>query len=528
MNTFEELGLSAPLLKVLPELGFVVPTEIQKEAIPILIQNNTDFIGLANTGTGKTAAFGLPLLDNIDFSINTTQALVLAPTRELGQQIAHQLQAFAKYHKKANITVVYGGANISMQIKDLKKGAQIVVATPGRLIDLLKRKALKISEISNVVLDEADEMLNMGFKDELDAILSQTPADKNTWLFSATMPHEIKRIVHQYMNDPKEISVHSGVLVNENINHQYVVVKSSEKVEALSRFIAINPEFRGVVFCRTKVITQELCNELMRQGIKAEALHGDLNQKQRDMVMQRFKLHQLEVLIATDVAARGIDVNNLTHVVHHSLPDDLSYYTHRSGRTARAGREGISLVLVEKNNVQKVKRLEKTLKISFREIPVPDQKEMLTKRISAWASGLVELTDDVKIDDNVLNSALELLQFLSKEELVKRLLAKELKGVKIGKPISNRSEDPQISSKKRSNTEGPSLFINLGSMDGISKRELINYVSSESKMEQKKITSIRMFEKYSFIDIDPKFHEKIIKSFKNKKYNGHKLRVNAA
>ena len=263
-------------MKVLPELGFVVPTEIQKEAIPILLDNDCDFIGLANTGTGKTAAFGLPLLNSIDFTSNTTQALVLAPTRELGQQIAHQLQAFSKYHKNANIVVVYGGANIVGQIKDLKKGAQVVVATPGRLIDLLKRKALKIDEIQNVVLDEADEMLNMGFKDDLDLILSKTPADKNTWLFSATMPNEIKRIIHQYMNDPKEISVHTGVMVNENIDHQYVVIKSSQKAEALNRFISSIPEFRGVVFCRTKVITQELCNELMQLGIKAEALHGDL------------------------------------------------------------------------------------------------------------------------------------------------------------------------------------------------------------------------------------------------------------
>ncbi len=527
MNTFEELGLSAQLLKVLPELGFVVPTEIQKEAIPILIENNSDFIGLANTGTGKTAAFGLPLLENIDYSVNTTQALVLAPTRELGQQIAHQLQAFAKYHKKANIVVVYGGANIVGQIKDLKKGAQIVVATPGRLIDLLKRKALTLDEIQNVVLDEADEMLNMGFKDDLDLILSKTPADKNTWLFSATMPKEIKRIVHQYMDNPQEISVHTGVMVNENIDHQYVVLKSSEKVEALSRFITINPDFRGVVFCRTKVITQELCNELMRQGIKAEALHGDLSQKQRDVVMQRFKLHQLEVLIATDVAARGIDVNNLTHVIHHSLPDDLSYYTHRSGRTARAGKEGISLALIEKNNVSKLKKIEKSLKISFRQIQVPDHFELLNVRVSNWAEGLADL-GEVKLDEKIVDRALEMLQFLSKEELVKRLLAKELKGIKVGKEISKHKEEPKSSSNNRTKTEGPSLFINLGSMDGISKRELKDFVSSQSRTEQDKIKSVRMFEKYSFIDVDEKFHDKIIKSFKNKRYNGHKLRVNAA
>ncbi len=528
MNTFEELGLSSPLVKVLPELGFVVPTEIQKEAIPILIQNNSDFIGLANTGTGKTAAFGLPLLDNINYSISSTQALVLAPTRELGQQIAHQLQAFAKYHKKANIVVVYGGANITGQIKDLKRGAQIVVATPGRLIDLLKRKALTLSEIQNVVLDEADEMLNMGFKEDLDLILSKTPEDKNTWLFSATMPKEIKRIVHQYMENPKEISVHSGVMVNENIDHQYVVLKSSDKVEALSRFISINPDFRGVVFCRTKIHTQKLCDELIREGIKAEALHGDLSQKQRDMVMQRFKQHQLEVLIATDVAARGIDVNNLTHVIHHSLPDDLSYYTHRSGRTARAGKEGISLALVEKSNISKLKKLEKSLKISFREIPVPDQSELLKIRVNNWVEGLTDQSKESKVDRKVLDGALEMLQFLSKEELVERMLAKELKGIKTGKKIGNSSVGQDKPTRNRSKSDGPSLFINLGSMDGISKRELINFVSSQSKTEQKKITSIRMFEKYSFIDIDQKFHDKIIKSFKNKKYNGHKLRVNAA
>jgi len=537
LNKFEELGLSANLTKALPELGFVAPTEIQKEAIPLLASNDSDFIGLANTGTGKTAAFGLPLLDNIDSTSNETQALVLAPTRELGQQIAHQLIAFARYLKQVKIAVVYGGANISTQIKELKAGVQVVVATPGRLIDLIKRKAVKLDTIRNVILDEADEMLNMGFKEDLDYILSHTPEDKYTWLFSATMPPEIKRIIKNYMVDPVEVSVHTGVMVNENIDHQFVQVKPSDKTEALRRFIAMDPEFRGIVFCRTKVETQSLSNELNSLGVKSESLHGDLSQKQRDIVMKRFKEHQIQVLIATDVAARGIDVNNLTHVVHHSLPEDLSYYTHRSGRTARAGKEGISLALVDKKHLSRMKNLEKKLKITFHEITIPEEEELMLARISSWTQGLVDEEQEMEVNKKIVDQVLPHFQYISKEELIKRLIARELKGLQSGKKISRDSgktdkkeragkRDRSNRGKKSQNTNGTTLFINLGLMDGFNKKDLAGFISKQSRLERNSIKEVRLFERHSFVEVDRNSRDHIVRSFKNQKFKGHKLRVN--
>lgn len=531
-------------MKVLPELGFVLPTEIQKEAIPLLINNDCDFIGLANTGTGKTAAFGLPLLNAIDTTKRHVQALVVAPTRELCQQIATQMEAFAKYMPQLKIAVVYGGANMTRQISDLKAGAQVVVATPGRLIDLLKRKALKLDVITNVVLDEADEMLNMGFKEDIDIILAQTPEDKNTWLFSATMPQEIRRLVKLYMSDPVEVSVHTGQMVNENIDHQYVSIKASDKTEALSRIIAMNPDFRGIVFCRTKVETQSLSNDLLTFGIKVEALHGDLSQKQRDQVMARFKLHQLQVLIATDVAARGIDVNNLTHVIHHSLPDDLSYYTHRSGRTARAGKKGVSLALVEKKNVSKMKMLERKLKINFSESSVPNEEEMLAARVANWAGGILDVENNDAVNEKLLKKVMPLFENLTKEELLMKLVSRELRKVKVGKKIEKQDFQEKRSSRDSSRRnqksngrnsfsknfesegDGSKLFINLGSVDGFNRNALAEFISAETSVDKANIKKVKLFEKHSFVEIDHKFTDRVIKSFKNKNYKGHKLRVN--
>ena len=354
MPSFIQLGLSDEVLKVLSELGFENPTDIQKQAIPFLIQGNNDFIGLAQTGTGKTAAFGLPLIERIDHTAKHTQALVLAPTRELGQQIAEQLNIYSKYLHKLNVLPVYGGAAITNQIKALKKPQHIIIATPGRLIDLIKRKAVKLDQLDYLILDEADEMLNMGFKEDIDKILSYTPEDKLTWLFSATMPDYIKKIVKKYMEDPIEVRINAEDLVNTNIEHEYVVVRQSDKTEALTRIIDINPDIRSVVFCRTKRDTQELSEKLLAKNYKADAIHGDLSQSQRDRVMKRFKSHNVQILCATDVAARGIDVSDLTHVIHYTLPDDSSYYTHRSGRTARAGKKGVSLALVNGRETGKI------------------------------------------------------------------------------------------------------------------------------------------------------------------------------
>jgi ATP-dependent RNA helicase DeaD len=347
LNNFSKLGLSDSILEVLDQMGFDTPTPIQEKAIPMLLTKDpTDFIGLAQTGTGKTAAFGLPLIDLIDDQDRNTQALIMAPTRELGQQTAQQLVNFSNNNKNINVEVVYGGAAIMNQIRALKRPTQIVVATPGRLLDLIKRKAIKLDHVKYVVLDEADEMLNMGFKEDIDEILSYTPEGRVTWLFSATMPGEIRRIIKKYMANPLEVAVNAGEKTNKDISHKYIITKTNNRIAALRRFLDIQPEMRGIMFCRTKIETQQIADDLGAIGYGVEALHGDLSQAQRDAVMKRFKTRSMQLLIATDVAARGIDVNDLTHVLHHSLPDQLESYTHRSGRTGRAGKKGVSLVFI--------------------------------------------------------------------------------------------------------------------------------------------------------------------------------------
>lgn len=426
MNSFSQLGLSAPLLKALADNGFVTPTDIQSRVIPTLLDGYTDCIGLAHTGTGKTAAFGLPLLDKIDVGLPATQALILAPTRELGQQIAEQLAIFSTHQKGLNMLAVYGGAPIQNQLKALKKPQHVIIATPGRLIDLIKRKAVVLEHIQMVVLDEADEMLNMGFKEELDQILSFTPKEKMTWLFSATMPKEIKRIVHQYMTDPFEVKVDAHQSMNANIEHLYALVQHKHKMEALTRFIDVEPDLKGVVFCRTKRDTQHLAEELLKMGYKADALHGDLNQPQRDRVMKRFKDHALQVLVATDVAARGIDVNELTHVFHYSLPDDSAYYTHRSGRTARAGREGQSIAFITQREKHKIEALERQLGVSFAPIEVPHADQIAAVHTERWAQKVLRSSARKVSDPEILQLAEVMFGGLTKEELIAKFLAFEL------------------------------------------------------------------------------------------------------
>jgi len=379
LSTFKELGLSEEILRRLEEMEFHTPSDIQRESIPQLLEGDRDFIGLAQTGTGKTAAFGLPLLEMVDPKERHTQGLVLAPTRELGRQIAEQLGKFSKYMKGLKVLPVYGGAAIVNQIKDLKKPTHIIIATPGRLIDLIKRKAVKLDQLEFLVLDEADEMVSMGFKEELDEILSYTPETKQTWLFSATMAKEIKRIVDKYMDDPIEVKINSEDKVNKNIKHQFAVTRNSDKTEALTRMLDMDADMRGVVFCRTRRDTQELAESLLKKGYAADALHGDLSQQQRDRVMGRFKKHALQVLIATDVAARGIDVDDLTHVFHFNLPDEDAYYTHRSGRTARAGKKGISMAFIGAKETVMIKisiRIHRSQELMVEEAVVEAVEEM--------------------------------------------------------------------------------------------------------------------------------------------------------
>lgn len=564
MNNFSELGLSPNTLKALDELGFKSPTPVQAQAIPQLLESKRDLIGLAQTGTGKTAAFSLPLLEYIDPQDKVTQALILSPTRELGQQIAEQIKLFSKYHPRVNSLAVYGGSSIEKQIKDLRRTTHIIIATPGRLIDLMKRGKISLENVHTVVLDEADEMLSMGFQDDLNAILDQTPEDKNTWLFSATMPAEIESMVHQYMTDPVEVKINTKNVVNKNIEHLFVQVRVADKEETLKRFIDIHPRMRGIVFCRTRRDTQELAESLIKQGYMADALHGDLSQSQRNRVMRRFKAYSINVLIATDVAARGIDVDDLTHVVHYSLPDDPSYYTHRSGRTARAGKKGISLVLVTKSNVRRKDEIERKLKIKMELTKIPDVEDILSSRTRSWAQSILEADLGDKIDSTTLDIAEETFGDLSKSQLIERLVALEHKKLKYNasnrdlnaefggkgddrnkksskpKKLQRREEKHEARKNKGAKQEkrkeegkkrpardhGVRYFINLGKYDGLSRNELKDFICHFSGIKEGDIGNVSMLKKYSYFDVPPSTSSKLDKSFKNLTINGHKIRVN--
>jgi len=458
LSTFNDLALSNEVLKVLKELSFEQPTEIQEKAIPILLNSTNDFIGLAQTGTGKTAAFGLPLLELIDHQSRKTQALVMAPTRELCKQITDQLLSFSKYVKGVNVLAVYGGQSISVQLSALKKKPQIVVATPGRLIDLIKRKAIRLDQLEYLVLDEADEMLNMGFKEAIDEILTYTPDLTTKWLFSATMPREIQRIVDTYMDAPETVRINRENVVNTDITHQYVMVHRNDKFDALTRFLETNPEMHGLVFCRTKRDTQHVAESLLKYNYKADALHGDLSQHQRDRVMKRFKNNSLQVLVATDVAARGIDVNDLTHVFHYSLPEDVAYYTHRSGRTARAGKKGISMAFVEGNEKYRINRLQKNLKITFETTEIPNAQEVLVIRLKKWSEKILNSKPTV-FDKKLTALVNENLEELSKEELIQKLIAIELEGLSLTNTKNlNQKEREGGNRSKRPRGGKPSRF----------------------------------------------------------------------
>lgn len=551
LTDFKALGLSSNVLKALEEMGFENPTKIQEQTIPILLQEDGDFIGLAQTGTGKTAAFGLPLLELLDFDDRATQALVLAPTRELAQQIAVQLEAYSKYLGKLSTVCVYGGASIQTQISQLRRGAQIIVGTPGRLIDLAERKAVKLDQLRFLILDEADEMLNMGFKDELDKILSFTHEDKTTWLFSATMPREIKGMVKNYMNNPKEVISNTGVVVNENIEHQFVNVKASEKPSVLKRFLDYDADLYGVVFCRTKRDTQNLAEALVEAGYAAEPLHGDLSQAQRDAVMKRFRSGTLRVLVATDVAARGIDVDNLTHVVHFALPDDPEYYTHRSGRTARAGKKGISLSLVTRSDKRKMSMLENKLKIRFSKAHIPSMKEISSNRIARWADHIANFEVEKDIPAEALSQAYKFLGDISHEELIAKLVAKELSSIKDepdqiinldfdkgGNDSGSRGRDRGGRSRGRDNDRGRGrdrgprqgdenkqrFFIGVGEMDDFNKGKLLRYICDETGVKGDDIGRINIQRMHSFFDIEADAAPKL--ASKDLEYNGRTVRLN--
>lgn len=527
MKSFETLGLSKGLVESVQQIGFETPTPIQEKAIPVLLNGNRDFVGLAQTGTGKTAAFGLPLLELVDDRSQSTQALVLAPTRELGLQITSDLENFSEKFKSFNIVAVYGGASISEQIRKVKKGAQIIVATPGRLIDLIDRKAINLSTIRYVVMDEADEMLNMGFKDDLDKILSFTPEEKSTWLFSATMPKEVRAIMKNYMTDPFELTVGEQNTGNVNIEHHYVVIQEKDRYLALKRILDYNPEIFGVIFCRTRIDTQRVAEMLMKDGYNADALHGDLTQQQRDRVMIKFRQRSLQILVATDVAARGIDVEDITHVIHLNIPDEMEFYTHRSGRTARAGKKGVSIAMISRKELGKVKQIEKTLKASFKRMMIPTGPDVCQKQLLA----LMHKVHEVKVNESeiaeFLPAVYEELQDLSKEELIKRFAS-----IEFNRFLDYYRDAPDLNVEgKRTEgggdrySTGSRIFINVGKMDGIDVSRMIELIDDYAGVGKKDIGKIDLKGAYSFFEVEAEKVNDIMKGLNGIEYKGRQVRV---
>jgi ATP-dependent RNA helicase DeaD len=425
MNNFEELNLNAELISAITELGFVKPTPIQELVIPVLLESARDLVGLAQTGTGKTAAFGLPMLQKVDTNNKQTQGLILSPTRELCIQIAKDLKSYSKNNKNIRVTAVYGGSSIETQITELRKGSHIVVGTPGRTLDLINRKRLKVGSIDTVVLDEADEMLSMGFKEDLNSILEETPDSKQTLLFSATMPAEITRIARKFMNNPVELSAGDKKTTAVNVKHVYYEVQARDRYEALKRIADVNPNIYGIIFCRTRRETKEIADKLIQDGYNADSLHGDLSQAQRDSVMSKFRSKHMQLLVATDVAARGLDVNDLTHVINYNLPDENELYVHRSGRTGRAGKSGISLSILHMREKHKLRSVENIIGKKFEKKLVPSGKEICEKQLF----NLVEKMEKVEIDESQITPFLDViykkLEWLSREDLIKKFLSLE-------------------------------------------------------------------------------------------------------
>jgi len=533
MKSFDALGLSGELREAVRQLGFETPTPIQEQSIPILLSGNTDFVGLAQTGTGKTAAFGLPLVELVNESDHTTQALILAPTRELSVQITADLEKFSKAVKSLNIVTVYGGASISDQIRKVRRGAHIIVATPGRLIDLLSRKVVNLTTIKYVILDEADEMLNMGFKEDIDEILSTTPAEKNVWLFSATMPKEVREISKKYMNNPQELTMGERNVGNENIDHQYILVDERDKYLALKRFVDYTPDIFGLVFCRTKIDTQKIAEHLIKDGYNADSLHGDLTQQQRDRVMRSFKNKTLQLLVATDVAARGIDVSNITHVVHMNMPDEMEYYTHRSGRTARAGKKGISLAIVSKREVVRVQQVERSIKRKFTRVPIPTGDEICQKKIL----DLVHKVRQVEVNDEEIDSFLpevyHELRDLSKEDIIKRFASIEFNrfleyyrdAKDMNKPDKGKMVEGEIGRDRDNLTTGDRIFINVGKMDGLDKGSLLGLICDFAEIKKDKIGKIDLLGAYSFFEVEKEVTAQVMTGFEGVELRGRKIRL---
>ncbi|WP_316804940.1 DEAD/DEAH box helicase [Pedobacter nototheniae] len=533
-NPFQLLGISDDVVNAVKDLGFENPTPIQEQSIPVLLEGTNDFVGLAQTGTGKTAAFGLPLLELIDFKSNKPQALILCPTRELCLQIANDLKNFSKNVANAHVVAVYGGANIMQQLREIRQGVQIVVATPGRMLDIIGRKAIDFSGVKYVVLDEADEMLNMGFQDDINDILSTTPDDKKTWLFSATMPAEVRRIAKKYMNEPVELTMGTKNTGNVNIEHEYYIVRARDKYAALKRIVDFNPEIFAVVFCKTKLDTQDVAEHLIKDGYNADALHGDLSQQQRDKVMQRFRERNMQLLIATDVAARGIDVNNVTHVINYSLPDEIESYTHRSGRTGRAGKTGISICIINSKEVGKIRQLERIIGKQFTKAELPTGFDVCEKQLFSLVHKVHNVEVNTEQIDQYIPRIMDEFAELSKEEVIKRFASLEFnrfldyysKAPDLNAAVAeDRNERDRVRGNNRGSEGYTRLFINLGSVDEFTRGDMLSFICNNAKIGGKSVGKIDLKGVYSFFEVEDDVAEKVFEGFKAVEFKGRNVRI---
>jgi ATP-dependent RNA helicase DeaD len=540
MINFEEMGFTPGILKAIQELGFEQPMPVQEKVIPLMLGEEVDIIALAQTGTGKTAAFGLPLVQATDTEINDTQALILCPTRELCMQITGDLTDYARFTGKLKILAVYGGASIDNQIRGLRKGVHIIVATPGRLIDLIGRGAARLSSVNTVILDEADEMLNMGFLDSINEILEEVPDGRRTLLFSATMSSEIASIARKYMHDPKEITIGTKNASAENVSHAYYLVHAKDKYKVLKRIADFEPDIYGIVFCRTRNETQEVASKLINDGYNADALHGDLSQAQRDAVMQKFRIRNLQLLVATDVAARGIDVDDLTHIINFSLPEDTEVYTHRSGRTGRAGKTGISISLVHLREKHILQQIERKVKKSFKALKIPTGSEICGKQLFNWVSKLENVVTDHQEIEKFLPEIKEKLAGLDREELLKRVVSLEfdrfLDDYRHGEDLIDPVSEKEASfgrSGRRSSTEQYAgnytrLFINLGKSDGFFPEQLIELVNSNTRGKKVPIGKIDLLKTFSFFEVEAGYANDLIGALNNATFDNRRVAVEIA
>ena len=536
MNKFEQLGLSESLLKAILDLGFENPTEVQEKAIPLLLEKDTDLVALAQTGTGKTAAFGFPVIQKIDANNRNTQALILSPTRELCLQITNELKNYSKYEKGINVVAVYGGASITEQAREVKRGAQIIVATPGRMQDMINRGLVNISQINYCILDEADEMLNMGFYEDIVNILSTTPDEKSTWLFSATMPAEVARIGKQFMHNPEEITVGTKNSGSATVSHEFYLVNARDRYEALKRLADANPDIFSVVFCRTKRDTQAVAEKLIEDGYSAAALHGDLSQAQRDGVMKSFRGRQIQMLVATDVAARGIDVDNITHVVNYQLPDEIETYNHRSGRTGRAGKLGTSIVIVTKSELRKISSIERIIKQKFEEKTIPSGIEICEIQLLHLANKIKDTEVDHEID-NYLPAINNVLEGLTKEELIKKMVSVEFNRFiayyKKNRDISNQSSgserrdrnDGEGGQREFNNNGAVRYFVNIGSRDNFDWMSLKDYLKETLDLGRDDVFKVDVKEGFSFFNTEPEHTDKVMDILNNVQLEGRRINV---